>query len=156
MLSPSLPLLRSFFLPPSRAAWLLGYGGLVPFVGLGAAVWLLEGARQTQALYALLAYGAVILSFLGAIHWGLAMRDLRAPSASSLSWGVIPGLLAWAALLCGTAIGMGLLAAGFWICFAVDSRVYPRFGLRAWLGMRLILTSLASLTCLAAAMGAGR
>lgn len=140
-----------FFIPPSRPGWLLGYGGLTPFMGLAAASWFLPAPHQAQALFAVLAYGATILSFLGAIHWGLTLRDPVTPSAGLLVWGVVPSLLAWVALLLDTRLGLLLLAAALWICLAVDWRVYPRMGLRGWLGFRLALTTLASLSCLFAA-----
>jgi hypothetical protein len=150
----SLLSLRSLILPPSRMGCLLGYGGIIPFLGLGLAAHLLEGTRQTQVLFALMAYGGTILSFLGAIHWGLALRDSVAPSAILLAWGVVPSLMSWVALLIGASAGLWLLAVGLWICFVVDRQVYPRFGLIAWLGMRLALTTIASLACIAAALGA--
>ena len=132
---------------PSRIAQWLGYGGLLPFVGLaGAALWLgpLESTRITAAL---LAYGASILSFMGAIHWGLAMGGGAAPDSKLLLWGVVPSLVAWVALLLGTAPGLWLVVLGLWACFAVDRTVYPRFGLRSWLPMRLVLTLVATLAC---------
>ena len=132
--------------PPRIAQW-LGYGGLLPFVGLaGAALWLgpLESTRITAAL---LAYGASILSFMGAIHWGLAMGGGAAPDSKLLLWGVVPSLVAWVALLLGTATGLWLVVLGLWACFAVDRTVYPRFGLRSWLPMRLVLTLVATLAC---------
>lgn len=61
--------------------------------------------------------------------------------------GAVPSLLAWIALLIGTATGLWLVAVGLWICFAVDRKVYPRFGLRSWLPMRLVLTLVATLAC---------
>lgn len=141
-------------LPPSKAAWLLGVSGLVPFIGLSAIALLIDSSQQAHVLFALLAYGATILSFLGAIHWGLALRDGQNPSARLLIWGVVPSLLAWAALLAGGASGLWLIAVGLWVCFAVDQRVYPHFGLSRWLGLRLALTILASLACVVAATGA--
>lgn len=138
--------------PPSRGARLLGYGGLVPFVGLAAATWMLDDTRRAESVLALLAYGATILSFVGAIHWGLAMRDPTNPPAAMLAWGVVPSLAAWAALLWGGSGGLCLLAAGLCTCWIVDRSVYPRFGLKGWLGMRLALTAVASLSCLAAAL----
>jgi hypothetical protein len=141
--------------PPrsSPSAWAqgLGYGGLIPFVGLASAVWLVAPAQQAWAASALLAYGASILSFLGAIHWGLAMRDAAGQDKAMLAWGVVPSLSAWLALLLPGASGLLLLAALLWICFAVDRVVYTRLGLRAWLPMRLLLTVLASASCLAGA-----
>ena len=136
--------------PPRIAQW-LGYGGLLPFVGLaGAALWLgpLESARIVASL---VAYGASILSFIGAIHWGLAMREKTRPNDSAdiglLLWGVIPSLLALVALLAGTALGLWLVVLGLWACFVVDRRVYTRLGLRSWLPMRLVLTTVATLAC---------
>lgn len=114
---------------------------------------MLPGTQQAQALFALLAYGATILSFLGAIHWGLALQEPAEPPRWMLVWGVVPSLLAWGALLWGTSGGLWLLAVGLWACYAVDRTVYPRFGVQGWLGMRLALTTVASLSCLAAALG---
>ena len=138
--------------PPAPWAQRLSYGGLLPFVGLGLATWLLQGSRQTEAVFALLAYGSTILSFLGAIHWGLAMRDRVDPPVAMLVWGVVPSLLAWVALLWGASVGLWLLAAGLSACWAVDRSVYPRFGLEGWLAMRFNLTVVASLMCVAAAL----
>lgn len=136
---------------PSLTAQSLGYGGLVPFVGLALVIWLWP-IHQAQAATALLAYGATIASFLGAIHWGLTMRDSQVQSTRLLVWGVIPSLVAWVALLLPAAQGMLLIAALLWACFAVDRVVYTRAGLRAWLPMRLLLTAIASLSCIASAI----
>ena len=136
---------------PTMAAQVLGYGGLVPFVGLSLAVWMLPLVYRATALTALLAYGASILSFLGAIHWGFTLRDRPAASTRQLVWGVVPSLTAWVALLLPPTLGLWLLAAGLWVCFAVDRVMYLRVGVQAWLPMRLLLTLVASLSCLAAA-----
>ena len=50
------------------------------------------------ARMALLGYGATIASFLGAIHWGLVMREGLAQPVPSLLWGVVPAC--WAGLHC--------------------------------------------------------
>jgi len=137
---------------PSPWARRLGFGGLVPFVGLSAALWVARPASWPWASLALLAYGAVIASFLGAIHWGLVMREGRAPAVSSLTWGVVPGLLGWVAVLLGQVPGLVLIATLLWACYAVDRAVYPRHQLQIWLPMRLRLTLVASISCLAAAL----
>jgi hypothetical protein len=136
---------------PSPWAQGLGYGGLIPFVGLASAVWFLEPLHQARAASALLAYGASILSFLGAIHWGLTMRVATDQGKGMLAWGVLPSLVAWIALMLPASSGLLLVAALLWICFAVDRAVYPRLGLHAWLPMRLLLTVLASGSCVAGA-----
>ena len=140
---------------PSIWAQGLGYGGLIPFVGLALAVWLWP-MYQTKAASALLAYSATIASFLGAIHWGLTMRDPQGQSTSVLTWGVVPSLMAWVALMLPADTGLLLIALLLWACFAVDRVVYTRCGLRAWLPMRLLLTTVASLSCIAGAIALTR
>ncbi|HET9976040.1 MAG TPA: DUF3429 domain-containing protein [Burkholderiaceae bacterium] len=130
---------------PGALAQALAYAGLLPFVA-GALI-----ASQSPAGAAwLLAYAATIVSFLGGIHWGLALRA-RPPGALSLVWGVTPSLLAWVALLLPVGAGLLLSAAALVTCYAVDRRLYAREGLSAWLALRLRLTSVASLACVAGA-----
>ncbi|MCY7319893.1 MAG: DUF3429 domain-containing protein [Ramlibacter sp.] len=136
---------------PSRWARRLGFCGLIPFVSLAALLWVARPDDWPLAKMALLGYGATISSFLGAIHWGLVMPEGPAQPASSLLWGVVPSLLGWAALLLGDAPGLLLIAALLWACFAVDRALFPRYQLQAWLPMRLRLTLVASLSCLAGA-----
>ena len=138
---------------PSPSLWArrLGYGGLIPFVGLAVALWLVPPGGWPLAGVSLLGYGATIASFLGAIHWGLVMREGPAQSALMLLWGVVPSLLGWVALQLGHAPGLLLIAALIWACFAVDRVLYPRYQLHAWLPMRLRLTLVASISCLAGA-----
>ena len=141
------------FKGPSQWAQGLGYGGLIPFVGLALAVWLQDPPDRARSLSALQGYGATILSFLGAIHWGLSMREAPGQPTGWLLWGVTPSLVAWVALLLNPAIGLWLISVGLWTCFVVDRMAYPKFGVRAWLPMRLVLTLVASLSCMAGAMG---
>lgn len=47
----------------------LGVAGLVPFVVTLPAAYLASPPGQALAIQAFLAYGAVILSFLGGVHW---------------------------------------------------------------------------------------
>jgi hypothetical protein len=136
---------------PSLCARCLGFAGLVPFVGLAAAHGLAPLRDGSLAMTALLGYGATICSFLGAIHWGLVMRDGTVQPLPSLIWGVAPSLLGWLASLLGQAPGLLLIAALLWACFAVDRFLYPRYQLQAWLPMRLRLTLAASVSCFAAA-----
>ena len=136
---------------PSLWARRLGFGGLIPFVGSALALWLAPPGGGSLAGVSLAAYGATISSFLGAIHWGLVMREGPAQPVPSLFWGVVPRLLGWVALLLGGAPGLLLIAALLWACFAVDRVLYARYQLHAWLPMRLRLTLVASISCLAGA-----
>jgi hypothetical protein len=131
----------------------MGYGGLIPFVSLALAVWIADPAYRAFIGFALLGYGAVIASFLGAIHWGLVMCDAAYQSLALLGWGVAPSLLAWIALMTSPIPGLFVIAGLLWACFAVDRVVYPRFQAQAWLPMRLTLTWVASASCIVGAMG---
>ena len=132
--------------PLPRVAQLLGYAGLIPFIALAVMAVALSPSDQALAAFALRAYAVTIVSFLGAIHWGFAMR--HTPTDTPLfAWGVAPSLLGWIALLVLPALGSLLLAATLWLCFVVDRRVYPRYGLQEWLRMRLVLTVVASAAC---------
>jgi len=138
-------------IPPTMVT-VLGYAGLLPFGALALALWWPDSVHQAPLSFALLAYGASIASFLGAIHWGLAMRDNMADGTLYL-WGVGPSLLAWVALLAPVAWGLLLLALLLLTCYAVDRRVYPHHQLQGWLPMRLRLTGVAAASCLAGALG---
>jgi hypothetical protein len=97
----------------ARAAFTLGFLGLIPFVALAAAAVLAPTDLAETARFALLAYGATILSFLGGLHWGFVLAPGRA-EGSHVSWlvlGVCPQLLGWLALLVSDRTGFLILAA---------------------------------------------
>ena len=122
-------------------------------MALSAARWWGGGDDQTLVRQALRSYGATIASFLGAIHWGLAMLDAR-PRRGMLpyAWGVLPSLVAWAALLAPVNAGLLVLAALLWVCLAVDWLAYRSHGLAHWLPMRFALTLVASASCVLGAL----
>ena len=136
---------------PSLWARRLAFGGLIPFVCLAAALWLAPPGDWPLATVSLLGYGLTISSFLGAIHWGLVMREGPVQNLPSLLWGVVPSLLGWVALMLGAAPGLLLLAALLWACFVADRVLYPRYQLQTWLPMRLSLTLVASGSCVVGA-----
>lgn len=136
-----------------RAALVLGYAGLIPFVAGAFAIWALGDQARTSVAFALAGYGAVIVSFLGGIHWGLGFVH---GDGVRFVWGVVPSLVAWPALLLPPAAGLALLAAMLVVCYVVDRRVYPAHGLQRWLPLRLHLSSVAAACCAAAAIGVGR
>ncbi len=141
---------------PGRSARWLGYAGLIPFVALALAVALnLAPGRDAHARW-LIGYAALIASFLGGIHWGLVMRAAAGEGVSArLWWGVAPSLLAWAAWEMPPAGALLWLAIVLVACFIVDRGVYRAAGAAAWLGLRLQLTSVATLSCLLAAFRLG-
>ena len=78
-----------------NGAQLLGYEGVLPVAGLLVLAWG-DAAWQQQALNLASVYGALILSFLGGIHWGFATAGFA--SAKHFLVSVIPSLWAWVAL----------------------------------------------------------
>jgi len=122
-------------------ALLLGAGGLLPFVG-GA---LLHVLTQDPLWLPLLAgYGAVILSFVGALHWGYAVRDAPEGAAAwwRYGWSVVPALAAWVCLMLAPAAGALALALGLGACLVVDEFACRRLLLPPWfLPLRRVLTA---------------
>jgi hypothetical protein len=103
----------------------LGYAGIVPFVAGVLGIVLLEGDARLLAIRALSAYGAVILSFLGAVHWGMLLRRPDPPVASRLLSGVLPALAGWIALLLPGRIGLALLVVAFGSFWLYEHRALP-------------------------------
>ena len=125
----------------------LGYAGLLPFAGLAALLWVVKADLLPFVAVALTGYTAVIVSFLGGIHWGIGF--LRAPRAPRFHFvlGVVPSLLAWLALLMPAYAALPLLGLVLVMCYAVDRKTYPAAGLSRWLPLRLRLTVVATLSC---------
>lgn len=140
--------------PPS--AILLSFLGLIPFYGFGVLIWVIlhgqgdeiseaAGAWMGFLLNAQLIYVALIASFLGAIHWGLAManigweRQIRAdperwddggqgtpryePAIRQMLYSIVPCLFAWAIVLLfqwffvgwAAVLMMMVLLAAIWV-----------------------------------------
>ena len=138
---------------------LFGYAGLLPFAALAALAFLGLPSWRGLAVPALGAYGAVILSFLGAVHWGLALRGAleEAPAAwPRLGLGVLPALVAWVALLLPARLGLVLLAAGVVAVSTVET-VAARRGLvpPTYLALRWQLSLGAGACLLLGALAAG-
>lgn len=94
---------------------LLGFAGITPFYLCMVAVILWP--QSQLALVSLVGYGAVILSFLGAVHWGLAMQMTDQTQARrSYIFSVVPALLGWLSLIAPFQPALIMLAAGFgWV-----------------------------------------
>ncbi len=109
------------------AAIALGLAGLLPFLGLGiAALTTADPVAADRYLLALIAYGAVVLAFLGGVHWGFVLHPAALPEglspeerrdATRLGLGVLPSLIGFAALLMPLLaipnVGLVVLIAGY-------------------------------------------
>ena len=124
-----------------RLAWGLGLAGLLPFIGSSIAVWVAPTVWQVSSIYAFTYYGAVILSFLGGIHWGSALQVPRANNARRLILAMVPSLIAWPALLFSPVTGLWMLLAGFVLMGGYDISREGREGFAPWyLKLRCVLT----------------
>ncbi len=146
---------------PMKFATALGLAGVLPFLGCAwgaVVVW----PNQALALLALLAYGACILSFLGAVHWGFVLSaPPEAPAAKPalrLALGTVPSLVGWVALVCGAAgqplVGLGLVLVGL-LATALTEAGWTRELLvpLGYFKLRVVLSTLVALT-LAAVLAA--
>ncbi|WP_421708334.1 DUF3429 domain-containing protein [Algihabitans sp.] len=122
---------------PRPALW-IGFAGLLPFAAGAVAVWVLPQGWNDFAQFIQMAYAACILSFMGAVHWGLAMAGTGvsgpgvaragAPGGDShagMTWtrtfgSVIPPLLAWLSLVMAPLPGLILLILSFVGLFWAD------------------------------------
>lgn len=126
----------------------LGYGGLIPFAFFGIAAWFGPSEWQSFALHALAVYAAVILSFLGAVHWGLSLVDRghRVLVFSGPAWAVIPSILAWVALLLPKTPALLVLLLLFPLLLWVDRASLSRLPMpQGYLILRRNLTLVAML-----------
>ena len=142
---------------------ILGHGGLIPFVLLTATLWLVAGELQTWVAMALATYAALILSFLGGIHWGIGWQagmrerlDKQTPRALHAQrrhflWGIVPSLLAWPGVLMPAFAGLAWLGFILIIAYLADRTLYRSAGLQQWLTLRFRLSAVAALSCFIAA-----
>jgi len=111
-------------------AFLLGLAGAIPFVGL-TLLGLVGGTLGLWALTALLAYGAVILSFMGSVHWGWAMAA-EEPSFRRLGLSVLPSLVGWGGFLLGGSLGFLVIALGFAALLWLDLKAIAEGRAAGW------------------------
>jgi len=135
---------------------IMGYAGLIPFVGLGLSVQFADSPNDLIALESLVAYGAVIASFLGALHWGACFRTIglnmrnRWLDHSVWIWGVIPALVSWLAIHIYIPLALLLLAITLIVQRLIDQNTYQYYfanpeTAKAFLTMRTHLTVVASI-----------
>lgn len=128
-----------------KAARLLGFAGLIPFVGL-AVLALANPSSAAEAQRGAILYGGVILSFMGGCRWGFACAGLGdGPRFEPLAVSVLPALLAWMGLWLSPEAGAGwttiMLIGGFAALYADDVRAQAKGAAPAWWSsLRLPLT----------------
>ena len=124
----------------------LGLGGLLPFFALAAlSAWSATPEQQLLAEEGIFVYGLSIVTFVGAVSFGLALADPRADErlrVKWLMWSVCPSLLACATLFLPAwcrpfALGVIAIAA-----LAMDYLLQGALPYaKPWLRLRSVLTA---------------
>ena len=147
----------------SKMALYLGYGGLIPFVALSVCVIVgydIQGFLSISAETWLAIYAAVIISFLGASHWGvvIAMPNILSESEANslLVYSIVPSLLAWLSFLFKMPNTLFILGILVLLCFLGDYLLLFKKlekGLsKGFVKMRLHLTVVVSVCLIASAI----
>jgi hypothetical protein len=131
-----------------RLAWFLAFAGAVPFILATAALYASDSSHvRVPAITALVTYAAVILSFLGGIEWGLALRDEHGDEASrgvALGLSTVSSLAAWGLLWLPSPVWqVGSALALFLLVWAADQWMAGRGLLPTWfVDLRSAVTAL--------------
>jgi len=155
-----------------REAWLFGAAGFLPYMGTSlSTIYLARQVNQAQSAGAnstidldtalallhhveliQISYGAVILSFLGALHWGFEFASYNGRKGMPrYLMGVFPVLIGWPTLLLPAMLALPAQWAAFTAVWYTDSRATARgwtpkwfstyrFALTAIVGTSIILT----------------
>jgi hypothetical protein len=120
---------------PPLLAYGLGFAGLIPFLVCSLASIAGNGPADTaRYLTALIGYAAVILAFLGGVHWGFVLSPMPGDpdvaagrTRARLVLGVAPSLVGWLALLLLLLnladVSLAVLLAGFVAVTASEARL---------------------------------
>ena len=109
----------------------LGYLGLIPFV-FGAATALLSQELVSLAFQAFILYSLAILSFMGGVHWGLALITGTRQSTRLLI-SVVPVVAAWICLIALPApLTLAVLGGGFIAQWFIDRPILAELPIPSW------------------------
>lgn len=99
-----------------KPALYLGFATLIPFVSVPLLM-AIQKVSYPELVFAQIAYGASVVSFLGGIRWGFALPEgsPAKPDWINLANSIVPSVIAWIAMLlkddltqAGTMVIMGL------------------------------------------------
>lgn len=122
----------------------LGLAGLIPFwaLALAHAAGLPQAVPRGEIDGMLATYAATILSFLGGIRWGAALREPDGGLvATDYIFGVTPQLFGWGALFLPDPWRFALLGLGLLVLGPIDRNLVGRGLAPAWFGrLRTVLS----------------
>jgi len=133
----------------------LSYGGLLPFIAALFGFFLLDEPIRSFSIKAFITYAAVIIGFVGAVHWGFLLKagDI-ANKKLLLSLSIIPGLIGWSALLVSEQLALIIFALLYPSVFIYEKLTSLKNMLPEWyMPMRFKLTSCVTLMVLVMILG---
>lgn len=119
------------------------------FAALAIACHFLDADLVPMLRYVLTSFGAIVLSFCGGVHWGVALqRAITPPFIAAL-----PVVAGWGAALVGGRYGLWGLTAAFTAFFLFECVSMCRGTLPPWyLNLRLHATTIAIISLIAATL----
>lgn len=122
------------------AEW-AGYLGIVPLIVCLAGVGLLPAfAWQELAQRAAIAWGAVLLAGVAAVHWGLALAGRLPWEGARLGGALVPALIGAAGVVIGGQRGLAVLVVGHGGFWFFEQRVLGSVLPPAYLALRRQMT----------------
>ena len=114
-----------------RMGMRLGYLGLLPFV-IGVLAAFLSNELSSLVLQAFVLYSLAILSFMGGIHWGLALI-LGTRQSTRLMISVLPVIIGWICLIAlPIHFALSIIGAGFIVQWFVDRPILAELPIPSW------------------------
>ena len=107
----------------NTTAEIVSYAGVVPFVLCLLGVALLRDYEYREVSQRIaISYGAAVLSFVGAVHWGLALAGYLPWRPTRIGASVLPALVGVTATILGGQRGLALLVVGFGVFWLYEHR----------------------------------
>lgn len=128
-----------------RFAWILGLAGLLPFLAHALFSWLSPPAELGGVLRSQTHYAASVLTFLGALHWGVTLASpsiVDGRAVIRLLWSVLPSIFAWIVTLYPVEMALPLLFGALLVALVVDLLLYRDTPVPRWfLTLRVVLSA---------------
>ena len=125
----------------NTTAEIVSYAGVTPFVLCLLGIALLPDYEAREIAQRIdIAYGSALLSFVGAVHWGLALAGRMSWRVARVCGAIVPALLGAAATVLGGQRGLALLVVGFGAFWLYEHKVVGNELPAAYLRLRRILS----------------
>lgn len=127
----------------SRLLHIATYATLALPTAMAIGLWYPQSPWRAWMIGSLLSHMALVLTFMGGLHWGIAMRyaatNARMPMFHFV-WGPLPGLFAWLALMADPVSALLLMIVVALWSYWVDFKTWPGSGLGPWMQLRSLFT----------------